>query len=121
MSTTVLVAGQARASVDCLRGAVLGLEIGLGANNKEAAGGGGSAQALEVQKAPIQHIEGTRLGDQLIQPVDRVQVAVADKGERRNVATQVQARVKWIAALVERNGAQGNPDRHRSIVVASRA
>jgi hypothetical protein len=26
-----------------------------------------------------------------------------------------------IAALVERNGAQGNTDRHRSMVVASRA
>lgn len=79
-------------------------------------------QAFEVQIAPIHHIEGPRFGNQLIQHVDLVEFAIADEDERRNVAAQIQECVQFDRrALVARNGAQGNTDRHRSMVVASRA
>ena len=90
-----LVADQACASVDRLRVAALGVEIGLGAKDKEAARGGVSTQALEVQIAPIHYIEGPRLEDQLSQHVDLVEFAVADEDERRNVAAQIQEGVQF--------------------------
>jgi len=56
-------------------------------------------QALEVQVAPIHHVEGPRLHGQDVEHVHVVQLAVADVDERRNGAAQVQQRVQLDGGL----------------------
>ena len=51
-------------------------------------------QALEVQVAPIHHVEGASLHGQDVEHVDVVQLAVADVDERRDRSTQVEQRVQ---------------------------
>ena len=109
-----MVADQACASVDRLRVAALGFEIGLGAKDKEAARGGVSTQALEAQIAPIHSIEGPRLGDQVIQHVDLVEFAVADEDERRNVAAHLQEGVQFDRRV---GRAKRRPGKHRQTQV----
>ena len=48
-------------------------------------------QAIEVQVAPIHHVEGPGLHGQDVRYVHVVQLAVADVGERRNRAAQAAA------------------------------
>ena len=82
-------------------------------------------QPLEVDIAAVHDVEGAGLGYQQVEHIDVVQFAVADVQERGTVAAQVQKRMQLdgslMAALVERNGAQGNTARHRSMVLASNA
>ena len=56
-------------------------------------------QALEVQVAPIHHVERPRLHGQDVQHVHVVQLAIADVDERRNRAAQVQQRVQLDGGL----------------------
>ncbi len=80
-------------------------------------------RADEIHIASIpQHVDSTRFGKQHIERMNIVQFAVGYMDEAWNVAAQV--RLAWpssCAALVERKCAQGNTDRHRSMVVESSA
>lgn len=116
-----LIADQARGFVHFVGVAPFYFEIGLGACDEEAARFAQSAQALEVDVATIHYVERSRLGNQLVEQVDFVPLAIADINEGRDIALKSSSVCNLIAALVERNGAHGNTDRHRSMVVASSA
>ena len=47
-------------------------------------------ESVEIDIAPIHHVEGTRFGDQQIEDVDIVKSAFADMYERRDVSPQIQ-------------------------------
>src|ERR1039458_10602381 len=51
--------------------------------------------AIEVDVSAIHDIDGTRLGQQLIEDIDVVQLAVADEDEGRDIAPQIQERVQF--------------------------
>ena len=104
-----LVADKPRTPVYRMRVTALRLEVGFGADDEEAAGVLEATQALEVEIAPIHHVEGARLGEKLIQDVDLVQLAVADEDKGRNVAAQVQERVQLDRGL---GGAKRRPGEH---------
>jgi len=78
-------------------------------------------EPLEVHVTPIHDVEGAGLDQQEVQHNDVVHLAVGDVDEGGDRSPQIEQRVQLTAALVERNGAHGNIDRHRSMVVASRA
>ena len=72
-----------------MRVAPLCFEIGLRARDKERPGEMQSVQALEVEIAPVHHVKGARLGQQLVEHIDVVPLAVGDADEARNVAAQI--------------------------------
>src|SRR5665213_3502583 len=74
-----LVADEAGASVDRMRVPALGLEVGLGADDEEAAGLVKAGEPIEVDVSTIHDVDGTRLGHQLIENIDVVKLAVAEK------------------------------------------
>ena len=92
---------------------------GFGAGDKEAAGVVKACQALEIDIAASHDIKGARFGQQLIEDVDVVQLAVVWITE--GCCRAVEQVCSFIAALVARNGVQGNSERHKSIVVLSSA
>src|SRR5216683_7153783 len=89
-----LIADQPGAAVDRMRVTPLDLEIGLAAGHEEAAGFVKAVQPLEVEKAPIHDVERPGLGQQLIEDVDLVHLAVADMDEGWDVAAQIEQRMQ---------------------------
>ncbi len=105
-----LIADQSGAAVDRMRVTPLDLEIRLAAGYEEAAGLVKAIQALEAEKAPIHDVERAGLGQQLIEDVDLMHLAVADVDEGRDVAAQVEQRVQFDRRL---GRAKGCPRKHR--------
>ncbi len=103
-----------------MRIAALGFEIGFGARHKEAARFVKVMKPLEVDISSVHDVEGPGLGQQQVENVDVVQFAVADVHEGM-LPRRSKSVCSLIAALVERKGAQEKTDRHRSMVLASRA
>jgi hypothetical protein len=97
------------------------IEDSLGARDEEAARLIERVEPLIVQVAPIHDVEGAGLDKQQVQHVDVVHLAVGDVDEGGDRPRRSSSVCNFTAALVERNGAHGNIDRHRSMVVASRA
>src|SRR5437879_7640985 len=89
-----LIANQPRASIDRMRIATLGFEVGFGAGDKEAFRLVQPIKSFEVDVSSVHDVESTRLGQQQVQNVDVVQFAIADVEKRRDVAAQVQQRVQ---------------------------
>ena len=116
-----LVAHHASALVHAGRVQPARIEVGLGTRDKEGVGLMHRVQACKVKVAPIHDIEGPGLDGQDIQNVDIVHLAVANVNEAGDAAAQIQQRVQLDGPLVERNGAQSNRLRHRSIVLESSA
>ena len=85
-----LIADEATRTIDRTRIAAAGLEIGLGAGHEEASGIIEARQPLEVEIAAIHDIEGAGFGQELIQNIDVMHLAVADEDERGDVATQIE-------------------------------
>ena len=94
----------------------LDLEIRLAASYEEAAGFVKAVQPLEVEKAPIHDVEGTKLGQQLIEDVDLVHLAVADVDEGRDVAAKIEQRVQFDRRL---GAAKWRPRKHREAQIDS--
>lgn len=90
-----LIADQPGGAVDGMRVPAVCFEIRFAAGDKEAARFVNAIQTLEVEEAPIHHVERARLGHQLIEDVDLVHLAVADVDEGRDVATQIEQRVQF--------------------------
>ena len=80
-----------------------------------------AVEPLEIEVAAIHHVEGARLGNQHVEDVDIVQFAVGDVDELGIAPRRSSSVCSFTAALVLRNLAHGNSDRHKSMVVASRA
>src|SRR5437899_8324304 len=85
-----LIANQPRASIDRVRIATLGFEVGFGAGDKEAFRLVQLIKPLEVDVASVHDVESTRLGEKQVQNVDVVQFGIADWGGGREGAAVVQ-------------------------------
>jgi len=96
-------------------------EAALGPGHKEGRPLIDPVETAEVQIGAVEDVDGPRLDGDLVEDVDFVNPAGGDDGNRRDVAPQIQQRMELDGTLRRRNVAQGNSDRHRSIVVASRA
>src|SRR5438093_1567324 len=109
-----LIANQARASIDRMRIASLGFEVGFGAGHKEAFRLVQPIKPFEVDVSSVHDVESARLGQQQVQNVDIVQFAIADVKERRDIAAQVQERVQLDSRL---GRAKRSPSKHRQAQV----
>src|SRR6202023_2823464 len=89
-----LIADQSSCAVDSMRVAPLNLEIRLVAGHEEAAGFVKAVELPEVEKASIHDVIRTGLGQQLIEDVDLVHLAVADMDEGWNVAAKIEQRMQ---------------------------
>jgi hypothetical protein len=72
-----LIADQAGGSIHGMGVAALDLEVGLAAGYEEAARLVHPMESLEIEIAPIHDIERTGLGQQLIEDIDLVHLAIA--------------------------------------------
>jgi hypothetical protein len=78
-------------------------------------------QAHEVDVGAVHDVDGARLRHQQIEGVNVMQLAVRDMDEAWNIAAQIEQRVHFTADFVMRKCVLGNTDRHKSMVVESRA
>ena len=79
-------------------------------------------KAREIDVAAIHDVDRAGFGDQQIERMNVVQLAVRDVNEARDVAAQIEQRVHLHRGLGRSEKcAHGNTDRHRSMVVESSA
>src|SRR5580658_888135 len=97
------------------------IQVSLGARDEETSRLIQRIEPLEVQVTPIHDVEGAGLDKQQVQHIDVVHLAVGDVDEGGDRSPQVEQRVQLHGRLGGAKRAQGNIDRHRSMVVASRA
>jgi hypothetical protein len=57
---------------------------------KETAGLVESSQSLEIDVASVHDVKSARFGNQLVEHVDLVPLAIADPNKRRDIASQVE-------------------------------
>src|SRR5215472_15198769 len=88
-----LVTDQPRRAIDRMRVAALDLEVRLAAGHEEAAGFVKAIEALEVEVATIHDAESAGRGQQLVEDVDLVHLAITDVNEGGDVAAQIEQRV----------------------------
>jgi len=81
-----LIADQTGGSIHWMGIAALDLEVGLAASHEEAAGLVNPMESLEIEIAAIHDVERTGLGQQLIEDIDLVHLAIADVEEGRDIA-----------------------------------
>src|ERR1035437_9503836 len=112
-----LIADQSGRAIDWMRVTAFGFEVGLAARNKKAAGLVEAIQALEVDKATIDDVEGARLGQQLLEDVDLVHLAVADMNKGGDVAPQIEQGVQLDRSL---GRAKRRPRKHRQAQIDGR-
>jgi len=113
----VLIAHQAAVAVDGHRVHAPPLEIGLGARDEEGARVVQGEQALEVHVGAIHHVDGTGLGQQHVQDVDVVQLAVRDEDECRDGSAQIQQGVQFDRGL---GGSKRSPGKQRQAQIDGR-
>ena len=116
-----MIRDQSGGFVDGVRIEPSELEIAFGANHKESQGLMEPIKTLEIEVAAIQDVEGTRLRDEIVQDIDVVDFSL---GIWINEGIEPRrSRSVWslMAALCFRNLAHGKSERHRSIVVESKA
>src|SRR5712692_9395174 len=89
-----LVADQAGLAIDRMRVPPLNLKIRFTASHEEAARLVEAIKAFKVQEATIHDVESAGLGQQLVEDVDLMHLAITDVEESRNVAAQIQQRVQ---------------------------
>lgn len=77
-----------RRRVDAVR-----IQVRLGAGDEEGASLMQDVKAREVDVAAIHDVDGACFGDQQIESVNVVQLAVRDVNEARDVAAQIEQRV----------------------------
>ncbi len=94
-----LVADQPGLAIDWMRVAPLDLEVRLATGYEEAAGLVEAIEALEVKEATIHDVEGARLGQQLVEDVDLVHLAITDVNEGGDVAAQIEQRMQLDGCL----------------------
>ena len=97
------------------------IEVRLCPGNEKGAGLMQDVKARELDIAAIHDVDGACFGDQQIESVNVVQLAVRDVMKLGMLPRRSSSVCIFTAALVERKCAHGNSDRHRSMVVESRA
>ena len=109
-----LVADQTGRPVDRMRVAAFDPEVGLAAGDEEATCLVEPVQSLEVEKAPIHDVESAGFGQQLVEDIDFVHLAIADVDKSRDVATQIEQRVQLDRCL---GRTKRRPRKHRQAQV----
>ena len=105
---------QTGGAVGRMRVALLNLEIRPPADDEEAGDSVKALQPLEVDKAPIQDVQRAGLSISCgLSSLLRIKVAISPRRSSRVCS--------MTAALTERNGVQGNIDRHRSMIAVRAA
>src|SRR5262249_5094408 len=116
-----LIANQARASIDRMRITTLGFEVGFGAGDKEAFRLVQLIKPFEVDVSSVHDVESAGLGNSRSRTLTSCSLPSLMWRNEGMLPRRSNSVCNLMAALVERNGAQGNTDRHRSMVPASRA
>ena len=116
-----LIALDAGRFVDLVRIATAEIEIAFGAGNEERFGLMQDVEPLEVEIAAVHDVVGAGHRHKMVQNVDVVQFSVGNQDKFGNVALEIQQRMQFDRPFGSRNFAQGNSERHRSMVVASKA
>ena len=78
-------------------------------------------KAGKVDVATIHDVDGSGFRQEHIEGMNVVQLAIRDVDKTRNVARRSSSVCIFTAALVVRKCAHGKTDRHRAMVVESRA
>ena len=116
-----LVAAHVRQGIYRQRSLAGEAQVVFGPRDEERAGPGDPVQPSEIQVAAIQHIEGTRLEGEFVEPANVVLAGVGDVNAGGNRATQIDLGVDFDARLGAAKVGQGNSVSERSIVVESSA
>lgn len=95
----MLIADESRAAIHRSGVDAPSLEVRFGPRDEQGTGLIQGIQAFEVQIGAIHHIEGARLGQQDVQHIDVVQLAVRDEDEGWNRAAQVEERMQFYRGL----------------------
>ena len=112
-----LVADQPGGAIDRMRVSPLDLEIRLAAGHEEAAGFVEAIQAFEVEEATIHDVESAGLGQQLVEDVDLVHLAITDVNEGGDVAAQIEQRMQLDGCL---GRAERRPRKYRQTQIDGR-
>ena len=112
-----LIATHAGSEVDGM-----GIEPGqsqspFGSNDKERSCLYDAVETSEIEVAPIHNVECARLENQIVEPIDLMNIAGRNVDRGGNRSAQIEQGID----LDRRNRAHGKTLRHRSTVVASRA
>lgn len=70
---------------------------------------------MKSRRPPFDDVERTGLGQQLIEDIDLVHLAIPDVNENRDVAAQVEQRVQFNRRL---GGSERSPRKHRQAQIA---
>src|ERR1700688_590186 len=82
-----------------MRVTALDLEARLAAGHEEAAGFVKAIEALEVEETTIHEVEDAGLGQQWVEDVDLVHLAITDVNEGGDVAAQIEQRMQLDGCL----------------------
>src|SRR6266852_5685604 len=88
-----LIRAHARALVHRMRVASLEQHVRLGAHDKEGRAERKDEEPLKIDVAPVQHVEGHRLWQDLVEEVHIMHIPTGDADKCGNVAVQVQQSV----------------------------
>jgi len=98
------------------------VEVAFGPYHKETRALMDSIQTSEVEIAAIHDIDSASFDYEMIEDSDIVHTSVSNDNHGGNTAPQIQEGMQLVTApFLLRNSAHGNRERHKSIVVESRA
>ena len=97
------------------------MKVRLGAGDEEGTCLVQHIQAREIDVAAIHDVGCPRLGQQEIEGMNVVQFTLGDVDETRDAPAQIKQGVHLHRRLGARKCAHGNSDRHKSMVIESRA
>ena len=112
-----LIAVQARLLVDGMGIKPTELKIRLASNDKEGGTLGEPIQPVEVEIAAIHDIEGAGLGEQFVEYLDLVQLALGDVVERGDVASQIEEGMEFDRRF---GLSESGPRKHRETQIDGR-
>ena len=104
-----------------MRVAPLEQDVLLGSHDEERRAEGEHEETFEIDVGPIHDVAGAGLGEELVEDVDVVRFAIGNAINVGMLPRRSNSVCIFTAALCRRNLAQGNSERHRSMVVESRA
>ena len=90
-----MIADEPRGLVHGIGDQALEPKVGFCPRDEEGACGIQAVQAREVDEAAIHYIEGPRLGNEQVEHVYFVELAIGDMQERRDVAAQIEQCVQF--------------------------
>jgi len=108
-----LVADDSTAALDRLGVEPPGSQVALGPDDKEAASLVEAPEPFEVEVPPVHDVEGAWFGEQQVEHVDIVQLAIGDVDEARDGPAEVEQRMQFggrLGRAKRRPGKQGQAE-----------